>query len=232
MAARIVFVLFAFAAGSATTWWVVSRDAPPGVELASPAGEEGGAPLRSHASGFADAEDLDLQRVLASLQRIEERLDRLERAAERAVAEPERGFEPVEPVEPVDAGDAASEQLAAAILRLENLERALTEEVTRRKASAEPGLAEVKAEHPEEKWAALNDFMADWSRDEKAATDDLRLLSYRDVLTRFGSPTEMWSNERGTHWTYGRGHDAVNGGYQREVYVRFEDGLVTTLGVK
>ena len=68
--------------------------------------------------------------------------------------------------------------------------------------------------------------------DERAARARTVLLGYRDVLERYGTPTEIWGERGELNWLYARGRDPVSDAWQEEVWFQFVDGFVVQLGVK
>ncbi len=156
-----------------------------------------------------------LRRIEDTLSRIEERLAALElREGNARTAVP-----------------AGQEDLTTLISSLSELRQELALQIEENRERNARTLAELKEKHPDVKWTNLQALIDQWHVDEGKALEDARLLSMEDVIERYGSPTELWSNEKGTNWIYGEGEDP-EGGYETEVWLCFQDGLVTMLGVK
>jgi hypothetical protein len=111
------------------------------------------------------------------------------------------------------------------------LKDALNEILHNLPTASAPLLSDVRKENPTPKWDELQKTILLWSWDEVKAQNELVMLSEREVLIKFGAPTEMWSSDKGVNWLYGSGHDP-EGGYLTEVWLLFLDGHVTVLGVK
>ncbi len=232
MARALALVLCGILVGSTATWWWAGSGPdrqPPHREPLAPGSAPDSLAARArppaelvpaldepHRPDASPTSPADLRAVLAALERLDARLGHLESAAARQP----------------DARAPATE-LAEVAARLREVERLLALQGERLvELAPDAGLAELARERGEADWESLEEFRRRFRGDDSGATGELRLLGYRDVIDRFGAPTESWSNERGTHWIYGDGHDAAEGGYQREVYVRFQDGLVTLAGAK
>lgn len=158
----------------------------------------------------------------ATLHRIEDTLSRIE---ERLSALELQNGTTREPV------PREQEDLTALIASLSQLREDLALQIEENRERSARTLADLKKEHPEIKWTNLQALIDLWHVDQQKALEDARLLSMEDVIERYGSPTELWSNEKGTNWIYGEGEDP-EGGYSTEVWLCFQDGLVTMLGVK
>lgn len=209
-----VVTTLAFAAGVLLGWSLASRG---GNESA-----EEGPTRRAEAPGPSPrAEAVELVAPESGADDgLAERLDRIERALA------ELRERPSDERRPIGADPGTADELA----RL----RATVDELARAVEASREGPSELVARkdaNPEPDWRALGELIAEWQLDEEAAAGRVRLMSPEDVVAAYGSPTETWSNERGTHWIYGRGRDAVTDEYLEEVYLRFQDGYVTLLGV-
>ena len=184
--------------------------------------------VRAGAPPVVEATD---PRLLAALERIEAALARLEGRTVRP-APGALGSDPADAAVAAVADDgrfelsATPEELIRIELLVQEMHDVLDEHVVAARAWRErnQSLGELKASEDGPDWKALDDLMDQWHRDESEAKQAVKLLAFRDVLTRYGTPTEIWSNEGGAHWVYQRGVD--------EVYFRFNDGFVTVLGVK
>lgn len=204
--------LLALGLGVAGTLLVVQRR--PAVGATEPGPREGG----------------DLRDVRAALARIEAALERL--AVRPRGGAPGPASAPVSaraplPVDPaqLDSGDAGADVAALEAL-VRDLRTVLDQHVQDERAwrARQQTLGELKSERGEADWKALDALSADWHRDPEEAKRSVKLLGFRDVLARYGTPTEIWRNDGGAHWVYQRGVD--------ELYFRFNDGFVTVLGVK
>jgi hypothetical protein len=91
-------------------------------------------------------------------------------------------------------------------------------------------LLELKDKNAEPNWPALNDLIRHWSLDEDLARRETWLLSYRDVLERFGTPSRTYPNERGFNWVYADGRDPITGASQ-QVVITFNDGLAMRISI-
>ena len=78
-------------------------------------------------------------------------------------------------------------------------------------------LQELKDKNAEPNWPALNDLIRQWNLDEDLARRETWLLSYRDVLERYGTPSRTYQNERGSNWVYADGRDPITGASQQVV---------------
>jgi len=211
-------LLLAALAGGLGGWWV--RGPARGPEAAgrpaigaTPAG--GDRPAASREAPRAPAADGAVERRLAettaALADLAGRIASLE--------ETMRATPP--PREPAGADPALAE------LRRDVLELwAWLEDELRR----DP-LADARAEARETDWAALEELAARWRLDPGSAANGVRLSSEAEVLRRFGPPTELWSDAKGTHWTWRRERDPATGAYRFEVYVRMDDGRATMVNV-
>ena len=170
-----------------------------------------------------DSEELreTLLEIRATLARIEDRLTAIEARETR----------PTERI-PLRSGEDEP-NLSTIVADIAELKRSLDErfEESQELNRRPPTLAELKEQNPDTKWNDLQNIIDLWHTDEESALEEMRLLSFEDVIRRYGAPTEMWSNEKGTNWIYGEGTDPA-GGYQTEVWLLFRDGFVTMLGVK
>jgi len=207
----IVSILLALALAVVVTLWILDGE--------SPMSEEGAAP-----SAGAPADP----RVLAALERIERALQRLAERSGRDVPDPAPGRES-DVVRPEPARSEVEEpfpELQRLERRVQELHDVLDEHVTDSRSWRERNrsLGELKASEDGADWTALDELIAQWLRSKDEAKKAVQLLTFRDVLARYGTPTEIWRNEDGAHWVYQRGVD--------EVYLRFNDGFVTVLGVK
>jgi hypothetical protein len=100
-----------------------------------------------------------------------------------------------------------------------------------RDANSPDRLRRLREDKPETDWNAVHTWVGEWDLDEAATQQDLQLSTYAEILVRFGPPTALWSNEKGTHWVYGEGLDPATQEYTLELYLRFADGLVTYVGL-
>ena len=93
-------------------------------------------------------------------------------------------------------------------------------------------LHEVREEKKEVDWVECRNFISDWKADPESAKEDLVFKSDRELMQRFGPPTEVWSNEKGTHWVYGEDYNDLTEKYETEIFVRLRDGYVTLVAVE
>ena len=157
---------------------------------------------------------------------LEERLDRIEAqltALGSASAPERRSFEPS-----VD-GIGALQELTAAVGRLEAELRAHMEASEEHSPSQLQALREAR---PEPDWTALQAVLDAWTESAEAARAEVQLMSSTAVLQRFGSPTLIYTNERGSHWVYGQQYDPVQDSYALQVTFQLKDELVTTVWVE
>ena len=92
-------------------------------------------------------------------------------------------------------------------------------------------LSRLREEKPEPDWAELDQLVHRWRLDPAPVEQEVKLLTVAELLRRYGSPTEIWSNAKGTHWTYGQGYDPATERYRTEIYLRLQDGVVTSLSI-
>ena len=131
--------------------------------------------------------------------------------------------------EPSSAGSPEVAELAATVAALQDsLVRQLEAD---REVREQDTLSKLKQAKPEPDWPALDELVRRWRLDPVGAKQDVKLLTDAEVLRRFGTPGEVWSNEKGTHWIYGQGYDAASDSYQLEIYLRLRDGVVTQVGI-
>ena len=215
--------LVAFLVGGAVAWSLL-RSGP--VESASPAAglpPEVSAQLADH---FA---------------RLEARLEAHFESRPPQSPSPQPAPSPVLPDVRAPRGIAAATEQAAAIddlrERLGRIEASLDAALEAPPAAAdEPetaaALAQLKEAQPEPSWDALQALIHQWNLDEEEARRSTQLLGYREVLGRFGTPTELWGSREELNWLYGQGRDPFTGEWQLEVWFQFVDGFVVQLGVK
>ncbi len=224
---RLPGMVLAFAAGVGASWVthaLLRARASPSDSVALPA-------VRPRIDVPAEqALRVDEPRgdMLLGFRSLEERLDGVEAALRRleaatAASDPNAARQPL--VEP-----ATLAQLGAAVERLEAAIELLRANAKASVAAPDPNA--LVAAHPEPDWEALWELMDLWRVDEKAALQRVQLLDQEALLRTFGSPTELWGNEKGVHWMYGEGFDPVDEIYRQEVYMRLNEGVVTVLGVK
>lgn|GEM_PF-5930839 len=186
----------------------------------------GGTPLPAEA----------LEGLRAQLDRIESRLKELE--LEPPVAGPARAEGTLpdstrdEPSARLPAG-GDQVTLASLSLQLAELRGLLDEHVQEGRAEREAnlGLARAKELRPEPDWERLQALIDLQRVDEARALREVRLLTPADVVRRFGSPTEVWHDQNGSNWLFGADRDG-SGRYHTEVWMCFQDGYVTMLGVR
>jgi hypothetical protein len=160
--------------------------------------------------------------IQESLSKIEDRLATLEARPEMRIA---RAVSP-----PVGESPNADELLNL-ISETSELKEALSALIQNLSAQSTQSLVDVRNENPTPKWGELQNTISLWTQDQVKAQNELVMLSEKEVLLKFGAPTEVWSNNSGINWLYGSGLDP-EGGYQTEVWLLFLDGHVTVLGVK
>ena len=78
----------------------------------------------------------------------------------------------------------------------------------------------------------LNAVMALWREDHDLARKEVKLLIDRQILERFGPPTDVWSNTNGITWQYARDFDPVTEKYGTDIILRMPNGYVTQLAVR
>ncbi len=206
----------AFLAGALVAWVLTTR--PTGDGSASEAPRQAAAP-----------EGEDLRETLAAMRSALERLDARLSALELApAAPPSPRADARRPVPAIEAERLA--ELTAAVDELRRaVEAGLPAGVELR--DPEPTLEELRAQHPVTDWNAVHGLIDLWSADPAAARQDTMLLSQRDLLKRFGTPTELWGGDGVLNWFYQEGYDAAAETYLVEVYFRLNDGYVTLLNV-
>lgn len=99
-------------------------------------------------------------------------------------------------------------------------------------APRQASLDELKEEKIEVDWAEYRNYISDWEADAETAEESLKFKSDRDLMRRFGPPTEVWSNEKGTHWIYGENYNELTEKYETEIFLRLRDGYVTLVSVE
>lgn len=176
---------------------------------------------------------IDLSGVQASLDRIERRLDALEMTA----PEPRELAAPSSAVPPTVASgdDPAGSELLQLTAEVRALRAALEDHLADDASDVSPGmrgLAELKAEHPEANWKALNRLIHTWNIDEDAAREDVLLMTCRDTVKTYGAPDNVWGGKGGLHWLYFDAKDPVTGEASTEVWIFFTDGIATDMGIK
>jgi hypothetical protein len=150
-------------------------------------------------------------------------------------AEGDAGEDTVEGAEPQPDAPDGSERLLAVEAALRDVQSALERLEARLEAGAASAggeLSALRAEHPEPDWEALRELMGVWYRDEATAREETLLMGYRDVLARFGKPSQVWGSADELNWLYVDGLDPITGETVTEVWFQFVDGFVTQLGVK
>lgn len=146
----------------------------------------------------------ELERIRVLLERIADRLD----AARPARLGPDAGGSPAASVAsgdpaapaaslPAAAGDPEIEELRAAI----EAEGRATRDALARLGNLEfQSLDQVRAVKFGVDAGALAAFAELYDRDRASAVKPLRLLSYQELLARFGPPDAV--NQPGSNWTY------------------------------
>jgi len=199
-------------------WWLGFSSSAAGASVGGETAREELAALRQDVRG--------LQRAVDGLTR------RLERE------QPTTGL-----VSPAPTAARASEVPQATVNQVQELQSAVeqlqasvqswrAESVQARQASASPSLDQLREEKREVDWGAWDTFISDWHLDQEQAAGELKLVTGQELMNRYGPPTEVWSNEKGMHWIYGRDYDPVAEKYATEIYLRFHDGQVTTVWVE
>jgi hypothetical protein len=178
------------------------------------------------------------------LQRVLDRLDELGREVASLDRGPSRELIPPPSLSPGDLGrvpageaglDAA--ELRELVLSIESLRQRLdrTEAMwtTHAQAPADPlSLDELREDKHEVDWMECRNFIDDWKLDQAAAEENLKFTSDRDLMKRFGPPTEVWSNEKGVHWVYGEDYNELTETYETQIFLRLRDGYVTLVDVE
>ena len=136
------------------------------------------------------------------------------------------------PEAPAGAGEVAVLDLEDIRERLDRIEAQLARLLADSSSADDAGLGALEQRRPAEDWEALEALIHAWNVDERAARARTVLLGYRDVLERYGTPTEIWGERGELNWLYARGRDPVSDAWQEEVWFQFVDGFVVQLGVK
>ena len=208
-------VVIAFALGAGLAWTLATRSAPR--------------PAAGPVDPGAGRQATPWDELLAALTRIEARLD-VPPPAPQPAPDAEADVE-----EPARAVLAALDELRAELARAGTLApRPWWDGFAETETAFHGGydLLPLKEQQPEPNWTNLRELIALWNRDEPSARQSTLLLGYRDVLERFGTPTEVWAGEKGLNWSYVDGLDPFTGEAQLEVWLQFHDGFATELGIK
>lgn len=202
------------------------RQDPPPPAVASP----------EHGSAELAAIERRLERIEAALGRLAVRAPDDELQAPRT--SPAGARRPATtPVDDASRPLAQSEidQVLAALQRTEDAlrrELQLTREVVGDEAVRGDTLERIRDEPRPIDWYAWDEILELWNEDPDLARKEVKLLTDEEVLDRFGTPTDVWSNTNGITWQYARDLDATTGKYATEVILRIPAGFVTQLAVR
>ncbi|MFN0243892.1 MAG: hypothetical protein ACKVWV_13470 [Planctomycetota bacterium] len=164
------------------------------------------------------------------IQAMRAKLDGIERSLALQDARPEAR----EPAPPSSSHDA---ELARMQQKLAEHATALSEMRARPSSATDRGvsLAERKQRSPEPNWHALNAWLDVAREDKDAASALVQLLTYDDVLARYGAPTIVRpatisgsddSRNLSAWWTYARGAENGDGQPEVQILFGFADGRV------